>query len=110
MSAQASQLAAAAGVNTTSVAFTFVVRPSAASHPVKAHRPGPAQRDDGNRRVDSMVKVIRPGIAISATGLCIARPGATRPTVTRLTLASTPGDNGSWPELSQALREASSVR
>lgn len=53
-----------------------------------------------------MVKVIRPGIALSATGLCIARPGATRPTVTRLTLASTPGDNGSWPELAQALREA----
>ncbi len=35
MSSQASQLAGAAGVNTTSVAFTFVVRPSAASHPVK---------------------------------------------------------------------------
>lgn len=53
-----------------------------------------------------MVKVIRPGIAISATKLCIARPGATRPAVTRLTLASTPGDNGGWPELAQALREA----
>jgi len=35
MSAQANQLAAAAGVNTTAVAFTFVVRPSAASHLVK---------------------------------------------------------------------------
>ena len=53
-----------------------------------------------------MVKAIRPGIAISATGLCLARPGATRPTVTRLTLASTPSDNGSWPELAQVLGEA----
>ncbi len=53
-----------------------------------------------------MVKVIRPGLAISATGLCLVRPGATRPTVTRLTLASTPGDNGNWPELVRVLREA----
>jgi len=34
-----------------------------------------------------MVKVIRPGIAISATGLFVVRQGVTRPTVTRLTLA-----------------------
>lgn len=35
ISPQYSQLAAAAGVNTTNVALTIVVRPSAASHPVK---------------------------------------------------------------------------
>jgi Tfp pilus assembly protein PilN len=53
-----------------------------------------------------MVKVIRPGIALSATGVCIARPGATRPAVTRIPLGATPGDNGSWPELAEALRGA----
>lgn len=54
-----------------------------------------------------MVKTVRPGIAISATELCFARPGSVRPTVTRLTLASTPSDNGSWPELAHVLSDTS---